>query len=266
MKYLPILLVALFATACTPANSGSASSTPKIDSTKTVVATVDGEPIYQEMVDFYRKARFNDAPVTPEQTKQVIDDITQLYSMVGEAKRQGLDKDVDIAMRVKMQSLSMLAQAVMQKHNEDNPVTEEMVRAAYDSGSSGTEYKARHILVKEEAEAREVIASLDAGGDFADLAEEHSTGPSGPRGGDLGWFPAAQMVKPFGDALPGIEEGTYGKEPVQTQFGWHVILVEETRKAEFEQVAAKLREQLATDQVNKFLEDVKAKAQIVNKL
>ena len=141
-----------------------------------------------------------------------------------------------------------------------------MVRAAYDSGSSGTEYKARHILVKEESEALDVIAKLEAGADFAELAEEFSTGPSGPRGGDLGWFPAAQMVKPFGDALPGIELGTYGKTPVQTQFGWHVILVEETRKAEFEQVAAKLREQLTTDQVNSFLERVKSKAQIVKKL
>ncbi len=266
MKYLPILLVTLLAAACAPAGDKGTSSAPVVDQNRTVVATVDGEPIYEEMMTFYRKARFGEGEGSPEQNEQVINDITQLYAMVAEAKRQGLDSDPDVSMRIKMQSLSMLAQAVMQKHNEDNAITEEMVRAAYDSGSSGKEYKARHILVKEESEALDVLANLEAGSDFAKLAEERSTGPSAPRGGDLGWFPAAQMVKPFGDALPGIEPGTYGKTPVQTQFGWHVIFVEETRKAEFDQVAAKLREQLATDQVNEFLESVKSKAQIVNKL
>lgn len=266
MKHLYLTAFALLATACAPgANTGSAQA-PKIDPNRTVVATVDGDPIYQEMVDFYGEARFGEGDKTPEQTEIVVDDITQLYSMVSEAKRQGLDQDDELMLRMKMQSMSMLAQAVMQKFSEENPISDEMVRAAYDAGTSGTEYKARHILVKEESEALDVLKNLEAGGDFAQLAEENSIGPSAPRGGDLGWFPAAQMVKPFGDALPGIEPGSYGKEPVQTQFGWHVILVEETRKAEFEQVAAELRKQLTTDQVNSFLETVKSKAQIDRKL
>ncbi len=266
MKYVPVILIALLATACAPAGDVSGGSAPAIDPNRTIVATVDGEPIYEEMMTFYRIARFGEGEGTPEQNEQVINDITQLYAMVGEAKRQGLDKDPDVSMKIQMQTMSMLAQSVMQKHNEDNAITEETVQAAYESGSSSKEYKARHILVKKESEALAVLTELEAGGDFSTLAEENSTGPSAPRGGDLGWFPAAQMVKPFGDALPGIEPGTYGKTPVQTKFGWHVIFVEETRKAEFEQVAAKLRKQLATDQVNEYLESVKSKAQIVNKL
>lgn len=266
MKHLYLVFLAVTATACAPGTNSDSGSAPKIDPNKTLVATVDGEPIYQELVDFYRNARYGDAETTPEQDETVFNDITQLFSMVGEAKRLGLDQDNDLTLRLKMQSMSMLAQALMQKHTEENPITDAMVQAAYDEGSSGTEYKARHILVKEESEALQMIEHLDGGGDFATLAEENSIGPSAPRGGDLGWFPAAQMVKPFGDALPGIEPGTYGKAPVQTQFGWHVIFVEETRKAEFASVAAELRQQLATDQVNDFLESVKSKAQIDKKL
>ncbi len=262
MKHMPIVLVALFATACAPATDSGTDTANAVDTSKTLVATVDGQPVYEEMVNFYRTARFGDGEGTPEQNEQVLSDITQLYAMVGEARRLGLDKDPETAMQIEMQSLSMLAQSVMRKHSEDNPITDELVRAAYDNGSTASEYKARHILLKEESEALDVLKQLDAGGDFAELAKEYSTGPSAPRGGDLGWFPAAQMVKPFGDALPGIEPGSYGKTPVETQFGWHVILVEETRQPEFEQVADDLRKQLATDQVNDFLESVKSKAQI----
>jgi len=92
-----------------------------------------------------------------------------------------------------------------------------------------TEYKARHILVKEETEAVAIIAELDKGGDFAELAKTKSTGPSGIQGGDLGWFSSDQMVPPFSEAVDKLEKGSYTKTPVQTQFGWHVIILEDKR-------------------------------------
>ncbi|MEM7083706.1 MAG: peptidylprolyl isomerase [Pseudomonadota bacterium] len=263
MKHISILLLGLMAIACAPTGDKSDDNVPA--PTGTVIATVDGQPIYDEMMDFYRKARFGDRETTDDENELILNDLTQLYAMVEEAKRQGIDQDPDISMRIKMQGMSLMAQRVMQQFREDNPITDEQVQAAFETSENDNEFKARHILVKEESEAVDLINQLDAGADFATLAEEFSTGPSASRGGDLGWFPAAQMVKPFGDALPGIEPGNYGKTPVQTQFGWHVILVEDTRAVPFESVSDKLREQLATDQVNDFLESVKAKAQIVDK-
>ncbi len=94
---------------------------------------------------------------------------------------------------------------------------------------SGTEYNARHILLESREEAENVIDLLDAGGDFASLAEEHSTGPTGPRGGQLDWFTPDRMVEPFSNAVVALEVGAYTADPVRTEFGWHVILLEDTR-------------------------------------
>ena len=94
------------------------------------------------------------------------------------------------------------------------------------------QFKARHILVETQAAAIDLISQLDAGGDFQELAKTHSTGPSGPQGGDLGWFSPDQMVAPFSDAVAKLADGDFTKEPVQTQFGWHVILREESRASE----------------------------------
>ena len=94
------------------------------------------------------------------------------------------------------------------------------------------QYKARHILVQTQGEADALVNQLNEGADFEALAKEFSTGPSGPNGGDLGWFAPDQMVKPFADAVVALDDGTYTKTPVQTQFGWHVILREESRESE----------------------------------
>ena len=94
------------------------------------------------------------------------------------------------------------------------------------------QFKARHILVETQSAAADLITQLDEGADFEELAKEHSTGPSGPSGGDLGWFAPNQMVKPFSDSVSGLENGAYTKEPVQTEFGWHVILREDSRNNE----------------------------------
>jgi len=118
---------------------------------------------------------------------------------------------------------------------ESNPATDAEILAEYETQleqSSDKQYKARHILVETQSEAQDLIDQLDEGADFQALAKEHSTGPSGPNGGDLGWFAPDQMVKPFADAVVALEDGAYSKAPVQTQFGWHVILREDTRENE----------------------------------
>lgn len=136
-------------------------------------------------------------------------------------------------------------------------VTDEALRARYDetvaSQNTGEEAKASHILLENEADALAVIEELDTGADFAALAQERSTGPSAAQGGDLGWFKAEQMVPEFSQAAFALEPGAYTKTPVQSQFGWHVIFLEDKRSAgapPFEQV----QEQLAAEMTRELIE------------
>ena len=118
---------------------------------------------------------------------------------------------------------------------ESNPATDAEILAEYEAQleqSADMQYKARHILVETQGEAEALVKQLDSGEDFEALAKEFSTGPSGPNGGDLGWFAPDQMVKPFADAVVALDDGAYSKTPVQTQFGWHVILREDSRENE----------------------------------
>ncbi len=146
--------------------------------------------------------------------------------------------------------------------------TEEDLKAVYDKMFGGaepkTEYHAKHILVQTEDEAKAIKAKLDEGADFAKLAEANSTGPSGPNGGDLGWFTADRMVKPFADAVVAMDKGTVS-DPVQTEFGWHVISLEDTRTMEAPDFAS-IRDQLAMqwrrEQVDAAITDIVGAAQV----
>lgn len=127
------------------------------------------------------------------------------------------------------------------------------------------EVKARHILVEDEEKAKELIKQLDEGADFADLAQEHSTGPTGPNGGDLGYFAEGQMVEAFSNAAFALEKGAYTKEPVQTQFGWHVILAEDQRSRpvpEFEDVKPQLEAQVRREILDELVQGWEKEAKI----
>ena len=140
-----------------------------------------------------------------------------------------------MAAQIELQRLNALARTAVARYREANTPTELELREAYEASLDelmAPQYKARHILVKTEPEATAIIEELKGGADFAELAKERSTGPTGPNGGDLGWFDAATMVAPFADAVRAMENGTYSREPVQTQFGWHVILREDSRAEE----------------------------------
>ena len=165
---------------------------------------------------------------------------------------------------------SILANAYVQDYIKSNPVTEDALKAEYErikATITGTEYKARHILVEKEAEAKDIIARLkkDAGA-FAKLAKEKSKDPgSGARGGDLGWFDVSRMVPEFGAAVSKLEKGAITQEPVKTQFGYHVIQLEDSKPVEpppFEEVKPMLSEQLQQQNLKKQLDDLKAKAKI----
>lgn len=267
MKNIFILGVLTLMVACSPADNAPQTSTAKPAAATApespTVATVNGETVSQEIVDYFREARYRGTEVTAEQSTAMLNDITQLYALASAAEAQGLGVENQVAMKIDLQRKSMLAQLLVQKFSADNPISEEDVQAVYDSGIGGDEYKARHILVKDEMTAKDLIAQLDEGADFATLAKENSTGPSAEKGGMLGdWFPATQMVKPFAEALPGIAPGTYSKLPVQTQFGWHVIKVEENRQLPFDQAKTQIMEKMRNEKINEFITSIKNSAKI----
>lgn len=182
--------------------------------------------------------------------KLLLDVMIDMELMAHAAREAGLDKDPDFQKQLEFLELRALRNAYLGQ-KVDGGITEDDVKAAYDKQFADyegpEELSASHILVKEKAEAEEIIKQLDEGADFAELAREKSTGPSGPNGGSLGYFTQGQMVKPFEEAALALEPGSYTKEPVETQFGWHVILLNDKRrqaKPELEAVAQGLRQQL----------------------
>ncbi|SHN00416.1 peptidylprolyl isomerase [Roseibium suaedae] len=201
----------------------------------------------------------------PAQWRSILLDVLVDMNLLADAaKKEGLDQSDDYKKQIDFLSMRALRNAYLAKEINDK-ITDEDVKAAYDTEFANfegeEEMKARHILVKEKAEAEAIIKELDGGADFAELARSKSTGPSGPNGGDLGFFTKGQMVKPFEDATAALEPGQYTKEPVQTQFGWHVILLEEKRRQEkptLEQVSANLRQKLIRDRYEAAMEKLKA--------
>ncbi|MCV2882060.1 peptidylprolyl isomerase [Actibacterium sp. XHP0104] len=172
-----------------------------------------------------------------------------------------LSREAELALA--NERLSFMASEALSKIVAD-AVTEEAVQAAYDKEfadiGSETEYNASHILVETEDAAKELKAALDGGADFAELAKEKSVGPSGPSGGALGWFGEGAMVKPFEDAVLALEVGQIS-EPVQTQFGWHVVILNETRAKEApeldlvrDQLVAQIQQEVVTQAIDEIVE------------
>lgn len=198
------------------------------------IFTVNGVEVDSAVVDLYFNSRLANqgGQATPEQREILMGELRDIYILATQPNAGELAKQPRTAAQIDLQHRSILAQAVAQEVLRGIEVTEEEMRAEYDEQvtlAPKLEFKARHILVATQGEAVDIIAELDGGANFEELAKEKSTGPSGPNGGDLGWFSPTQMVAPFSQAVEAMEDGAYSKTPVQTQFGWHVILREESR-------------------------------------
>ena len=201
------------------------------------VFTVNGVDVDSSVVNMYLESRIQRPAdqASPEERMVVTQELTDIYLLTTQPNAEQLSQDEQIKAQIELQGRAILAQAVAADFFNSNPATDEEILAAYQEqiGSApDREFKARHILVDTQAAAIDLISQLDGGADFAELAATHSTGPTGPNGGDLGWFAPGQMVQPFSEAVSALEDGAYTKEPVQTQFGWHVILREESREAQ----------------------------------
>jgi peptidyl-prolyl cis-trans isomerase C len=251
----------------TDTGNTATSTTPTVEGV--VVATVNNSPITQDVLDVYASQRKAQAGNNEQANSEeaVLNELISLELMRQDAVSKGLNKQPIVIAALDQQTRTALAGAAIKDFMASNPVSDEAAQALYDEqiGVAGKEYNARHILVADEETANEVIKLLDSGSDFSELAKEKSTGPSGPSGGKLGWFGADQMVKPFSEATATLEKGAYTKTPVQTQFGWHVIILDDTRESTpppFDDVKDRIKLLLANQQLQQYIESMKSSASI----
>jgi peptidyl-prolyl cis-trans isomerase C len=229
LPFAALLLLTACNKATTPADTAAAKPGDK------PVATVNGEPISHDMFEFYVKNTVGkpSAELSADQRGQALDNLVRGEVIAQEALKEGLDKGSDAASELALSRLQILQQAGAMHYLDDKKPTEAEEKAEYDTQVAKlpkTEYKARHILVKTQEEAQKIIDQLKKGAKFEDLAKKYSTDSSKDQGGDLGFFSPQTMVPQFAAAVEGLKKGEYTQTPVQTQFGWHIIKLEDTRE------------------------------------
>jgi len=255
-----------------PSNTKSAASTTTVatvNDSSPVLATVNGAPITEAVFELYQQQMQARAPGNPAalNRESILNEVINLELARQSGEKEGVSKDTKVQLQVEQQTRAVLASAAIQQHMSANPVSDEDLKKIYEEQvPKGDEYKARHILVEDEDAAKKLIAELDKGADFSELAKQHSTGPSGKSGGELGWFSPKQMVAPFSEAAASLEKGAYTKEPVKTQFGWHIIILDDSRSAtppSFEQVKPQLQAFVQKQRVQEYINGLREGANIV---
>lgn len=234
------------------------------------LAIVNGVAVSKDRVDVLaQQVERSGRKVTPEMQSQLREDVILREIFAQEAHNQGLDATDDFKNQVELNRQSILIRELFADFQKKNPVTDEEVKAEYDryaAANAGKEYHARHILVQKEEEAKDVINKLKKGAKFEDLAKKLSKDPgSGAKGGDLDWAAPGNFVKEFSDAMVALAKGKYTETPVKSQFGYHVIRLDDIRDAQLpklEEVKAQISQQLMQQKMSKFQEDVRAKAKV----
>lgn len=264
------IAAAVLLAACTQPSGESPQVAVATKASKPAVATVNGKKLSAELFDTFVKAVSSGAhqPPTDEQKAQLLDQLVNMTLAAQAAEKEGLQKDPAVQARLDLLRTQILAEAASEKYVKAHPVSESELKAEYDAqvAAMPREYKARHILVETKETADSVIRELKAGGDFAKLAaaESKDTG-SAQNGGDLGWFSPGTMVKPFADAVAGLEKGQLTQEPVQSEFGWHVIQLDDVRNPqvpEFEQVKPQVEMLAQRKKLQAYLEELRKTAKI----
>lgn len=227
------------------------------------IFTVNGTKVDSTVVDVYFESRLGqpDAQATPEQRTALMAELRDIYVLSTQDLASELAKDPKLAAQIELQRQGALAKAVAANFLENVTVSEEEILAEYQEQvklAPPLQFKARHILVATQGEAVDVITQLDGGANFEELAKEKSTRPTGA---DLDWFSPGQMVAPFATAVAALENGAYTSTPVQTRFGWHVILREESRESTpptFESLRDAINQQLQQKKFEAHLASLRA--------
>jgi peptidyl-prolyl cis-trans isomerase C len=261
--------ITLLLAACGKGQQAAAPPTAEKPASAPPVALVDGVPISRDAYEDYLKGLLRGKPesdVTPEEKDKVLDQMINMQLIAAQAEKEGLEKDPDVATRLALVRTQILADAAAQKYVKSNEPSDQELHAAYDSATDKTEYRASHILVPTKEKAEQVIKKLKGGAKFEDVAKAESTDNSKANGGDLGWFTTARMVKPFGDAVKSLKVGETTPDPVQTQYGWHVIKLVDTRDAPFDQFKGQLTNGIMQKKFQDYIDGLKKTAKIEKKL
>lgn len=227
------------------------------------VATVNGEPVAESLLRVYALAseRKNLDDVDAATRERLIEDLIGVELLNQQADEAGLTSSRTLAAQIELQRMQLVARNMATEYLTKNPPTEAELQAIYDENLprlAGQQYKARHILVETRDEAESVIAQLQSGGDFAALAAARAEGPTGPNGGALDWFTLDSMPQPFAEAVRQLAVGSYTTMPVQTDFGFHVILLEDERRQEAPALADIRSELVSAAERKKLDEHLKA--------
>ncbi len=208
-------------------------------------------------------------PVPPEMESQLREEVILREVFTQEAQKQGLDATADYKAQMELARQAVLIRQLFENYRKQHPIDDAKAKAEYDkfvASNSSKEYKARHILVNSESQAREILAEIKQGGKFEDIAKKQSKDPgSANKGGDLDWSNPANFVPEFSEALIKLKKGETTTEPVKSQFGWHIIRLDDIRQAQlppFDQIKPQIVMQLQQQQLQKYQEELRAKAKI----
>jgi peptidyl-prolyl cis-trans isomerase C len=269
ISYRSILLALLLGVAV-----GGCQQKPAVEGK--VVAVVNDESITDAEFQQYLKLRQSREPITDDaQKKKVLEEMVDRVLLAQRAVANGVDKDPEVQNLMKRVRENILVQSMIRKSLEEHPITDDELKQRFQTevaATHKTEYKVSHILTKNEDEAKEIIKALQAKGDFAALAKKKSIDvQSGKNGGALGWINQGMVVPEFFEGVSRLEKGAFSSEPVKSDFGWHIIKVEDTRPAKIPtyeefmgdaQTAANFRRKLQDEKIEKMMKDLRAGAKV----
>ena len=233
-------------------------------------AIVNGKPVPKARIDVLaQQLAAAGRPVTPEMQSQLREEVVAREVFMQEAQKQGLDATDDYKNQLELARQAILIRQLFENFRKTNAVSDADVQAEYDkfvAANSGKEFKARHILVETEDEAKKILADLKKGAKFEDIAKKQSKDPgSGANGGDLDWAAPASFVPEFSEAMIKLKKGETTAAPVKSQFGYHIIRVDDIRQAQLpkvEEVKPQITQQLQQQRLQKYQEDLRAKAKV----
>ena len=234
------------------------------------VATVNGSAIPQSRADFFMQQQTQrGAPDTEQLRNAVREELINREVVAQEAQRAGVAKQAEVAAQLDIARQDIIVQAYLRDYARKNPITEAEIQKEYDRAKAqhgDKEYKARHILVDTEDQAKGLIAELKKGAKFDDLASKNSKDPgSAQRGGDLDWNVPGTFDKTFSDAMVKLEKGKYSDAPVKTRFGYHIIQLDDVRPAKFAtlgEVRPRIQQALVQNKIDELIKGLRAKAKI----
>jgi peptidyl-prolyl cis-trans isomerase C len=250
--------------------AGAIVSAPAFSAEKgKAFATVNGQPISQNVYNaFVEEQKAQGAPDSPELQNAVKEELVRREILAQEAKKKGLDKSANIQGQIELAKQAVLIRAFLTDYVKAHPISDAQLKTEYEqikNNLGSTEYKARHVLVEKEDDAKAIIAKLDKGEKFSELAKASKDPGSKDKGGELGWSSPNAYVKPFGEALTKLKKGEYTKTPVKSDFGYHVIQLDDSRPMTpppFDQVKPQLQQRAGQQQVENLVKELRGKAKV----